>query len=138
MTLIAEPVGLGNPAVPYSAQMLVREEVRWLADHISIVRLAPIQPRKFIVMSSSNFIITEHWSPCQLIREYPHAVKRDDAELFLSVKEYRPCSNADPDDGSITVIASHGNGFPKVREGRLLMSCADMHRNAMKSCGTSC
>ncbi|KAF2798162.1 putative toxin biosynthesis protein [Melanomma pulvis-pyrius CBS 109.77] len=64
-------------------------------------------------MSSPNFVVTEHWSPCQLIREFPHGVKRDDAALQLAVKEYRPRHNQELDDDSITIIASHGNGFPK-------------------------
>lgn len=65
-------------------------------------------------MSSSNFVITEHWSPCQFIREFPHGVKTDDAVLQLAVKEYKPRDTSKINEDSITIIASHGNGFPKV------------------------
>ena len=65
-------------------------------------------------MSSSNFIITERWSPCQLIRGFPHSVKKEDVVLQLAVKEYRPRDVSKINDDSITIIASHGNGFPKV------------------------
>jgi hypothetical protein len=65
-------------------------------------------------MSAEKFVVTEHWSPAQLIREYPHGVKQDDADLFLAVKEYRPRSSTTPSENAVTIIASHGNGFPKV------------------------
>ncbi|KAF2675975.1 alpha/beta-hydrolase [Lentithecium fluviatile CBS 122367] len=64
-------------------------------------------------MSSEHFVVTQHWSPCQFIREYPHAVKSDDAELFLAVKEYRPRDDSGLNDDAVTIIAGHGNGFPK-------------------------
>ncbi|KAF2031292.1 alpha/beta-hydrolase [Setomelanomma holmii] len=68
-------------------------------------------------MSSSNFIVTEHTSPRPYIRQYPHAVKRDEAVLQLAVKEYRPrTANAtNPED--VTIIAAHANGFPKKELG---------------------
>lgn len=65
-------------------------------------------------MSLAKFIVTEHWSPCQLIREYPHGAKSDDAKLFLAVKQYRPRRTLNKEAGGVTLIATHGNGFPKV------------------------
>ncbi|ORY10361.1 Alpha/beta hydrolase family-domain-containing protein [Clohesyomyces aquaticus] len=64
-------------------------------------------------MSSANFIVTEHTTPCQHLREFPHGSKRDDAVLQLAIKEYRPRNNLEPQEGSLTVIATHANGFPK-------------------------
>jgi hypothetical protein len=66
-------------------------------------------------MSSEDFIVTEHWSPCQLIREYPHGFKSDDAELSIAVKEYRPRNSEQLSENAVTIIASPANGFPKVR-----------------------
>lgn len=70
-------------------------------------------------MSSANFTITEHLSPCQYIREFPHGVKSDDAVLQLAVKEYRPRRVLGPSEDAVTIIASHGNGFAKVRRSRV-------------------
>jgi hypothetical protein len=64
-------------------------------------------------MESPNFTITEHTSPSSYIRQYPHAVKRDDAMLQIAIKEYKPKRHSLTDE-SVTIIASHGNGFPKV------------------------
>jgi hypothetical protein len=66
-------------------------------------------------MSTPDFTVTEHTSPCSYIRQYPHGVKRDEAVLQLAVKEYRPRNPSASDEESVTVIAAHGNGFPKVR-----------------------
>ena len=65
-------------------------------------------------MSTSLFEITEHVIPCQHIREYPHALKSEQGILQLAIKEYRPLKNLNPSDDSITIIATHGNGIPKV------------------------
>lgn len=66
-------------------------------------------------MSAQKFVVTEHWSSCQFVREYPHAVKQEDANLFLAVKEYRPRHDAHISEDAVTIIASPGNGFPKVQ-----------------------
>ena len=63
----------------------------------------------------SSFTVTEHTSPCSYIRQYPHSAKRDDAVLQLAVKEYRPLINSQTDGEAVTIIAAHGNGFPKVQ-----------------------
>jgi len=65
-------------------------------------------------MASSVFSIHKHTIPCQHIRQYPDAVKDDEACLHLSVKEYRPLNNPNAEPGSITIIATHAIGFPKV------------------------
>ncbi len=64
-------------------------------------------------MPTSVFTVTEHVIPCQYIREYPHAVKSEHAQLRLAVKEYRPLENVTPVPDSVTIIAAHANGFPK-------------------------
>ena len=64
-------------------------------------------------MSALLFSVTEHVIPCQHIREYPHAVKDEQAVLQLAVKEYRPLDNLDAAPGSVTIIAAHANGLPK-------------------------
>lgn len=64
--------------------------------------------------SSSVFSITEHVIPSQHIREYPNAVRDELAPLQLAIKEYRPFNNLDAEPGSVTIIATHGLGFPKV------------------------
>jgi hypothetical protein len=64
-------------------------------------------------MSSPNFTVTEHVILCQHIREYPRALKKD-APLKQVVKQYTPLNNRPPESGSITIIATHANGIPKV------------------------
>lgn len=65
-------------------------------------------------MSTLSFSITEHIIPCQYLREYPRGTKSDNAPLRLAIKEYRPHDDKVSSLGtSITIIAAHGNGFPK-------------------------
>ncbi|KAF2107831.1 Alpha/beta hydrolase family-domain-containing protein [Lophiotrema nucula] len=61
----------------------------------------------------SNFTVIEHTSPCQYVREYWHGARSDDATLHLAVKEYRPKEPVAESEDAITIISSHGNGFPK-------------------------
>ena len=88
-------------------------------------------------MSAGRFVVTEHWSPCQFVREYPHAVKKEDANLSLAVKEYRPNNDAELSENAVTIIASPGNGFPKVQnQTRFDALSADEFRNVTKRYGT--
>ena len=64
-------------------------------------------------MPTEYFSITEHLIPCQYIREYPHAVRSDNAPLRLAVKEYQPLEKDCSASDFVTIIAAHGNGFPK-------------------------
>lgn len=64
-------------------------------------------------MTTLHFSFTEHILPCQYIREYPNAVKTDDAPLRLAIKEYRPLNIINAATDAVTIIAAHGNGFPK-------------------------
>jgi alpha-beta hydrolase superfamily lysophospholipase len=65
-------------------------------------------------MSSTYFDVVEHISPSQYIRQHPWGAKSDDAKLRLAVKEYRTRdSTTNDDEDAVTIIASHGNGFPK-------------------------
>lgn len=65
-------------------------------------------------MSTSLFQVTEHEIACQHIREYPYAVKSERQPLKLAIKEYQPLDNLDASPGSVTLIATHGNGIVKV------------------------
>lgn len=63
---------------------------------------------------ASFFSITENIIPCQHIRVYPKSANNDHAPLRLAIKEYRPLDNLNAEEGSVTIIATHGLGFPKV------------------------
>jgi hypothetical protein len=69
--------------------------------------------------SSAVFQIKEHTLECQHIREYPRAtaVAQEDV-LHLAIKQYIPLDNLYPQEGDVTIIGAHANGFPKV-----LVSC---------------
>jgi hypothetical protein len=61
------------------------------------------------------FHVIEHIVPCQHIREYPGATINGQADgLQLAVKQYIPLDNPNPEPGDVTILAAHGNGFPKV------------------------
>lgn len=65
---------------------------------------------------SDTFQIHEHWISCQHIREYPEATsKRQEDIIYLAVKQYVPWGNSNPSEGDISIIATHGNGIPKVQ-----------------------
>jgi hypothetical protein len=65
-------------------------------------------------MSTLNFTVTEHISSCSYIRQFNHGAKHDDAVLRLAIKEYRPRTPLKSTQEPVTIIAAHGNGFPKV------------------------
>ncbi|KAK2756523.1 hypothetical protein FQN54_005416 [Arachnomyces sp. PD_36] len=65
-------------------------------------------------MQSGPFRIVEHVTPCQHIREYPRATAEEQETPFqLSVKQYIPLDNPNPERGDITILGAHANGFPK-------------------------
>ena len=65
---------------------------------------------------SSAFEIKEHVIDAQHIREYPRATADSQEEVFkLAVKQYTPKNNPNPQPGDLTLIATHANGFVKVR-----------------------
>lgn len=70
-------------------------------------------PNSTMGMSTLHFSVTEHTIPCQYIREYPHASKSDHAPLRLAIKEYQPLERTSAGSALMTIIATHGNGFPK-------------------------
>lgn len=75
----------------------------------------PITKSLSLAMAAS-FEIKEHIVEAQHIREYPRATLHSQEEvLHLAVKQYIPKSNPNPQQGDVTVIAAHANGFPKVR-----------------------
>jgi len=66
-------------------------------------------------MSSALFSVHRHQTPGQHIREYPGAAKHRQEHVFqLDIKQYIPIDNPWPQAGDVTIIAAHGNGFPKV------------------------
>lgn len=66
-------------------------------------------------MALRHFNIIEHVVPGQHVREYPHATRtRQEDILHISVKEYVPKNaSIQTKHPGITIIATHGNGFPK-------------------------
>ncbi|KAJ4419519.1 hypothetical protein N0V85_001000 [Neurospora sp. IMI 360204] len=63
---------------------------------------------------ASSFIIKEHKVEGQHIRDYAHATANSQEEiLYLSVKQYIPKSNPNPQPGDLTIIGAHANGFVK-------------------------
>jgi hypothetical protein len=64
---------------------------------------------------SSVFEIKEHTIECQHIREYARATSTSqEAVLKLAIKQYTPLDNLQPQEGDVTIIGAHANGFPKV------------------------
>ncbi|KAK3687061.1 hypothetical protein LTR37_019175 [Vermiconidia calcicola] len=62
----------------------------------------------------SKFRIISHKIPGQHIREYAQATGNTQEDiLYLSVKQYIPFSNPNPQSGDVTVIGAHANAFPK-------------------------
>ena len=67
-------------------------------------------------MAPSSFQTIEHTVLCQHVREYPHDARPGcESMLKLAVKQYKPLQRLEPSIDAVTVIATHGNGFPKVR-----------------------
>ncbi|KAF1841651.1 alpha/beta-hydrolase [Cucurbitaria berberidis CBS 394.84] len=64
-------------------------------------------------MVAPKFIVTERTSPCSFVRQFPHGAKHEKATLQLAVKEYRPQKRGGSNGNAVTIIATHGNGFPK-------------------------
>ncbi|KAJ5322670.1 hypothetical protein N7452_010959 [Penicillium brevicompactum] len=59
------------------------------------------------------FQISEHVIDGQYIREYPRATAAADSPLKLCIKQYTPIDNPNPQPGDVTIVATHGTGFPK-------------------------
>ncbi|KAF2223157.1 Alpha/beta hydrolase fold-1, partial [Elsinoe ampelina] len=65
-------------------------------------------------MSTSIFAIKEHTVPCSHIRQYNRGTLSGKEErLRLAVKQYIPHDNPNPQEGDITILGAHANGFPK-------------------------
>lgn len=68
------------------------------------------------------FRVVEHTVNCHHSREYVTATANGDADKpRLAVKQYIPWDNPNPQQGDVTVIAAHANGFPKVSRPTLLV-----------------
>lgn len=76
-------------------------------------------------MSLAHFQVVSHTIASQHLREYPNATKSGDTVLQLAIKEYKPLNNLDPEPGSVTIIALHANGFPKVGQDEKIISVLD-------------
>lgn len=64
-------------------------------------------------MSAQFFKCQEHEIPGQHIRHRLRATATSQEEqLLVTVKQYTPL-NTTPQDGDMTIIAAHANGFPK-------------------------
>lgn len=80
---------------------------------------------------SSIFEIKEHKVECQHIREYARATSNSQEDiLHLAVKQYIPLDNLNPQDGDVTIIGAHANGFPKELYEPLW---EDLHARSKKS-----
>lgn len=68
-------------------------------------------------MESGPFLVHDHEVPCSHIRELPNALAVDEggpgADLRLSVKQYVPKENNDPQPDDITIIFLHASTFFK-------------------------
>lgn len=65
-------------------------------------------------MSTAHFRIHKHTLPTCHIREYPRATADDQEDvLHLAIKQYTPKTQTKPDEGDVTIIGAHANGFPK-------------------------
>ncbi|KAJ3543092.1 hypothetical protein NM208_g3754 [Fusarium decemcellulare] len=63
---------------------------------------------------SSSYRVVQHTVNCCHTRDHVAATARGDADTpKLSVKQYIPINNPDPQPGDVTVIGAHANGFPK-------------------------
>ncbi|KAI9722814.1 MAG: hypothetical protein M1828_004510 [Chrysothrix sp. TS-e1954] len=65
---------------------------------------------------TQHFIIEEHVLPGQHIRGYYNALKTHQEDVVeIAIKHYLPKEAAPPTTSlpSITIVAGHGNGFPK-------------------------
>lgn len=65
-------------------------------------------------MSTAHFRIHKHTLPTSHIREYPRATANDQEDVLeLAVKQYTPLDQSKADEGDVTLIGAHANGFPK-------------------------
>lgn len=68
-----------------------------------------------VKMSTAHFKVQEHVLPTSHIREYPRATAGDqEVVLNLAIKQYTPLDAKFEDEGDVTIIGGHANGFPKV------------------------
>jgi hypothetical protein len=73
--------------------------------------------------ATSFFEIKEHTVECQHVREYARATANGQEDVLrLAIKQYIPRDNPNPEQGDVTIIGAHANGYPKVS--RSLPPCA--------------
>lgn len=67
------------------------------------------------IRMSSTYRVVQHMVNCCHTRDYIAATAHgDNVTPKLSVKQYIPIDNPDPQPGDVTIIGAHANGFPKV------------------------
>ncbi|KAK4539286.1 hypothetical protein LTR36_000812 [Oleoguttula mirabilis] len=65
-------------------------------------------------MSKHNFTVKTRRFPGQHVRQYLGATRdREEDVLYLEAKQYVPLSNPQPQEGDITILATHAVSFPK-------------------------
>ncbi|SMY20566.1 unnamed protein product [Zymoseptoria tritici ST99CH_1A5] len=65
-------------------------------------------------MATARFRIKEHTLPASHIRDYARGTADDqEAVLHIAIKQYIPIDSTHEDEGDVTVIGAHANGFPK-------------------------
>jgi hypothetical protein len=71
---------------------------------------------------SSVFNIVEHVLPGQHIREYVHSINGpQESVIQLAIKQYIPKDRpSQVPKNAVTIIGTHGTGFPKVCTSRAL------------------
>ncbi|KAF3929244.1 hypothetical protein AA313_de0205154 [Arthrobotrys entomopaga] len=57
--------------------------------------------------------VEKHIVPAFPIREHPRALWSDGDRLDIVVNHYKPVNNPNPEDGDVTLLCAHGNGFHK-------------------------
>ncbi|PQE25563.1 toxin biosynthesis protein [Rutstroemia sp. NJR-2017a BBW] len=64
--------------------------------------------------ATSIFEVKEHTVECQHIREYARATADYQEDVLrLAIKQYIPRDNPNPEQGDVTIIGAHANGYPK-------------------------
>ena len=74
----------------------------------------PVRKSLFVCRMLSHFRTVEHVVPTQHTRQNPWGTTPGhERDLKLVVKQYIPTSLCEPQQGDITIIGAHANGFPK-------------------------
>lgn len=65
-------------------------------------------------MSSDHFLTTEHVIPASFVRGFARGLRDERSPyLRLSIKQYKPINNPQPQLGDPTIIFTHGTGIAR-------------------------